>query len=174
MLRLLALVASAAPAGASQTQVNRPTNETRAPSAQPRQLDFCALDSCNCPWADKEFIVPEAGGMGPFPDGAFSPYPRQYVAYRVGTPPAMDGRLDDPLWEEVAFTDSFIDISTPNPGRSPQDPPLHTAAKIRWDDEFMYVGALMEEPNVWANLTEQNSIIFYDPDFEVCSLQLPR
>jgi hypothetical protein len=29
--------------------------------------------------------------------------------------------------------------------------------KLRWDDEFLYVGAFLEEPDVWATLTEQAS-----------------
>jgi hypothetical protein len=36
-----------------------------------------------------------------------------------------------------------------------------------WDDTFFYVGAVMEEPHVWATLTEQNSKMFEDNDFEV-------
>ena len=40
-------------------------------------------------------------------------------------------------------------------------------AKIRYDDDFMYVGAFLEEPDVWANMTEDESVIFHDNDFEV-------
>jgi len=36
-----------------------------------------------------------------------------------------------------------------------------------WDDRYLYVGAYLEEPNVWATLTERDSIIFEDNDFEV-------
>lgn len=38
---------------------------------------------------------------------------------------------------------------------------------MRWDPDFLYVGALLEEPMLWANLTVNNSIIYYDNDFEV-------
>lgn len=38
---------------------------------------------------------------------------------------------------------------------------------MRWDEEFLYVGALLKEPQLWANLTVNNSIIYYDNDFEV-------
>jgi hypothetical protein len=130
---------------------------------QPRTPDFCALDACNCPWLGKEFVVPEAGGIGP-QVGSYRPYPQQYVAYYTTDPPVIDGTLEESAWVEVAWTEDFVDISSPNPGRGPEVPPLRTQAKMRWDDDFLYVGAFMEEPNVWANLTEQNSIIFYDPD----------
>ena len=36
-----------------------------------------------------------------------------------------------------------------------------------WDDQFFYVGAELEEPHVWATLTERDSVIFHDNDFEV-------
>ena len=36
-----------------------------------------------------------------------------------------------------------------------------------WDDEYLYVAAELEEPHVWATLTEHDSVIFHDNDFEV-------
>ena len=39
--------------------------------------------------------------------------------------------------------------------------------KFLWDDDALYVGAWMEEPQVVATLTEKNSVIFHDNDFEV-------
>ena len=36
-----------------------------------------------------------------------------------------------------------------------------------WDDEYLYIGAELEEPHVWGTLTEHDCIIFQDNDFEV-------
>ena len=36
-----------------------------------------------------------------------------------------------------------------------------------WDDRAFYIAAQMEEPHVWATLTERDSVIFHDNDFEV-------
>jgi hypothetical protein len=36
-----------------------------------------------------------------------------------------------------------------------------------WDDEFFYVAAALDEPDVWATLTKHDSVIFHDNDFEV-------
>jgi len=36
-----------------------------------------------------------------------------------------------------------------------------------WDDRFLYIGADLQEPDVWATLTEHDSVIFRDNDFEV-------
>jgi len=39
--------------------------------------------------------------------------------------------------------------------------------QMLWDDECLYIAAEMEEPHLWATLTEHDSIIFHDNDFEV-------
>lgn len=36
-----------------------------------------------------------------------------------------------------------------------------------WDEKYFYIGAEMEEPHLWATLTEHDSVIFHDNDFEV-------
>jgi hypothetical protein len=36
-----------------------------------------------------------------------------------------------------------------------------------WDDEYLYVGAELEEPHLWATITEHDAVIFQDNDFEV-------
>jgi hypothetical protein len=36
-----------------------------------------------------------------------------------------------------------------------------------WDETYFYIAAEMEEPHVWGTLTEHDSVIFYDNDFEV-------
>ena len=36
-----------------------------------------------------------------------------------------------------------------------------------WDDEFLYFGADLEEPQLWATLRERDSVIFQDNDFEI-------
>eukprot|EP01012_Entosiphon_sulcatum_P011585 TRINITY_DN17086_c0_g1_i1.p1 TRINITY_DN17086_c0_g1~~TRINITY_DN17086_c0_g1_i1.p1 ORF type:complete len:397 (+),score=81.99 TRINITY_DN17086_c0_g1_i1:91-1281(+) len=90
-------------------------------------------------------------------------YPPQYVSYYTATPPTIDGRLDEPVWQEVPWTTDFADISGPG---FPV-PRFRTRAKIRWDDRFLYVAGELEEPTVWANLTQRNSVIFADNDFEV-------
>jgi hypothetical protein len=39
--------------------------------------------------------------------------------------------------------------------------------KMLWDDTYLYVGAELSEPNVWATLTEHDAVILHDNDFEV-------
>jgi hypothetical protein len=98
-----------------------------------------------------------------------STYPRQYVAYKTTENLVIDGSLSDPAWVEVPFSESFLDINTTT------IPRFDTRVKIRFDDNYLYVGAMLEEPNVWANISSvchclnnsQNQVIFDDDDFEI-------
>ncbi|MCX7800326.1 MAG: carbohydrate-binding family 9-like protein [Fimbriimonadales bacterium] len=89
--------------------------------------------------------------------------PRRYLCHRATTPIRLDGRLDDPAWRDAPWTEDFVDIE----GDAKPLPRHRTRAKMLWDDDFFYIGAELEEPNVWATLTEHDSIIFLDNDFEV-------
>jgi hypothetical protein len=89
--------------------------------------------------------------------------PKRYACHRAPSEIRVDGRLDDAAWKRAAWTDAFVDIQ----GASQPQPRFRTRAKMLWDDEYLYVGAELEEPDVWATLTEHDSVIFRDNDFEV-------
>ena len=36
-----------------------------------------------------------------------------------------------------------------------------------WDDDYLYIGAELEEADIWAMLTKHDLVIFHDDDFEV-------
>jgi hypothetical protein len=90
-------------------------------------------------------------------------HPRGYVCYRATSPITIDGKLDDPAWQAVPWTQDFVDIE----GDLKPKPRFLSRAKMLWDDNYFYVAAELEEPHVWATLTEHDSVIFQDPDFEV-------
>lgn len=90
--------------------------------------------------------------------------PKGYVCYRAPRPLEINGRLDKPEWKAAAWTEPFEDIE----GNRVRPKPRHrTRVKMLWDDEFFYIGAQLDEPHVWATLTEHDSVIFQDNDFEV-------
>ena len=89
--------------------------------------------------------------------------PRGYDAPRAIGRITIDGSLDDPGWAAAAWTEDFVDIG----GAGAPAPPLRTRAKILWDDENLYIGAEMEEPDLWATLLDRDAIIYRDDDFEV-------
>jgi hypothetical protein len=95
----------------------------------------------------------------PTPEGS----PKSYECHRAATPIRIDGKLDDGAWKAAAWTTDFVDIE----GSVKPLPRFRTRAKILWDDQYLYVGAELEEPDVKATLTKHDSIIYNDNDFEV-------
>jgi hypothetical protein len=89
--------------------------------------------------------------------------PKTYDCPKTTSPLRIDGRLDDAAWKSAPWTDFFVDIE----GAAKPLPRYKTRAKMLWDDEYFYVAAEMEEPHVWATLTQHDSVIFHDNDFEV-------
>ena len=97
-------------------------------------------------WARMKFIVPQG-----------------YVCYHTTVPLQIDGRLDKADWQRAAWTRDFQDIE----GDAKPAPRFRTRAKMLWDERNFYVGAELEEPHVWATLTNHDAVIFHDNDFEV-------
>src|SRR5262245_2591141 len=89
--------------------------------------------------------------------------PRHYLCGIASTPLVIDGQLNEPAWTNAAWTDDFIDIE----GTVKPAPRFRTRAKMLWDDNYFYVAAELEEPHLWATLTNHDAVIFNDPDFEV-------
>jgi len=96
---------------------------------------------------------------GSLPEG----HPRVYVAGAVDAAPVIDGQLDDAAWAGAAWTADFVDIE----GAAKPRPKYRTRAKMCWDAEHVYVAAQMEEPHLWGTLTQRDSIIYHDNDFEI-------
>ncbi len=98
------------------------------------------------------------------------PAPLSYACHHIDKPITIDGKLDDPQWKQAAWTSDFVDIQ----GASQPKPRFRTRVKMLWDDKYLYIAAEMEEPNVHATLTQHDSIIFKDDDFEVFVKPLPE
>src|SRR5436853_6163025 len=98
---------------------------------------------------------------------ASQPAPQRYTCLRAANPIQIDGRLDDPAWRNAPWTGWFVDIQGAKRGANQPSPRFRTRVKMLWDDRYFYVAAELEEPHVWATLTEHDSVIFHDNDFEV-------
>ena len=90
--------------------------------------------------------------------------PKAYVAYRTSGPVAIDGRLDEPSWQRAEWTDDFVAHTGEAQAEAPH---LRTRVKLLWDNGFLYLAADLEEPHVWATLTDRDATIYHDNDFEV-------
>jgi hypothetical protein len=94
---------------------------------------------------------------------ALAQAPLRYTITRATTPIRIDGRLDDDAWRNAAWTSDFVDIQ----GGDHPAPRFRTRVKMLWDDRYLYIASELEEPHVWATLTQHDSVIFHDNDFEV-------
>mmetsp|Transcript_19111 Transcript_19111/g.31838 ORF Transcript_19111/g.31838 Transcript_19111/m.31838 type:complete len:424 (-) Transcript_19111:16-1287(-) len=83
----------------------------------------------------------------------------------------LDGRLEESEWHSAEQTKHFVDIQ----GGDMAKPRFKTWAKMLWSDKYLYIGAYLEEPDIWANISETchcvsnstDQVIFHDNDFEV-------
>ena len=94
---------------------------------------------------------------------AAQPAPRAYVCYRAAGVPRVDGSLDDAVWREAPWSETFVDIE----GDARPAPRFVTRMKMLWDDDYLYVGARLQEPDVWGAITRRDAVIFQDDDFEM-------
>jgi len=90
--------------------------------------------------------------------------PESYICYRAAGPIAIDGKLNDPSWKRAAWTKPFVDIEGNDVRPVPR---FTTRAMMLWDDDYLYVAADLEEPDVWGTLTRRDSRIYDDNDFEI-------
>lgn len=97
----------------------------------------------------------------PEPKTPFAPF--EYICRRAAGPLKIDGRLEEASWADADWTEVFGDIEGP----SKPAPRFRTRVQMLWDDNYLYVGAYLEEPHIWAMLAARDSIIFQDNDFEV-------
>ena len=89
--------------------------------------------------------------------------PYGYVAYKTQGCIKIDGVLDEADWEKAAWTENFVDIS----GEGFPKPRFQTRAKMMWDDKYLYIGAFLDEPNIWGDIKNHDEVVYYNPDFEV-------
>lgn len=97
----------------------------------------------------------------PVPALPFEPlsYPCQHFDGKL----IIDGQFDEAAWSQAPWSASFTDIE----GILKPTPYLDTKMKMLWDSSGLYIAARLEEPHIWATLTEHDAVIFLDNDFEV-------
>ena len=95
----------------------------------------------------------------------FAPFEvlRHYICYQTATPLEIDGRLNELAWQAAEWSENFVDIE----GGLEPAPRWRTRVKMLWDESYLYIGAVLEEPHVWATLTERDAVIYKENDFEV-------
>ncbi|MDP4174522.1 MAG: carbohydrate-binding family 9-like protein [Bacteroidota bacterium] len=97
----------------------------------------------------------------PIPQIEYSP--KKYICYNSGGPIKIDGKLDEAAWAKAEWTDDFVDIE----GSVRPTPRFRTRAKMLWDDNYFYIAAQIEEPDIWGTVKNHDEVIFQDNDFEI-------
>ncbi len=96
---------------------------------------------------------------------AFPPVPLEkvarYTAQKIQQPLTVDGKLTEPAWQTARRSPRFVDLIH---GTAT----IHaTQAAVLWDDDYLYVGYWVEEPDVRATFTKRDSPIYQDNDVEL-------
>ncbi len=114
-------------------------------------------------WLVVLLIIPLFSSLQKVEEPAIDPALRYYMCHRPSEPIIIDGRLDESSWKKVYWSEDFVNID----GKHRPKPKFKTRVKMLWDDDYFYFGAELEEPHVWATLTDRDSIIYQDNDFEI-------
>lgn len=115
---------------------------------------FLSILYCGC----KSVPVPEAIAVDVSQDIVS---PKTYVVYKATQPIKIDGRDDEDVWQNTSFTSDFIDIE------GVKIPHFKTKVKMLWDQDYLYVYAILHEKHIWGDITQRDAVIFYNNDFEV-------
>jgi len=87
--------------------------------------------------------------------------PKTYISYFTDQPIVIDGLENEESWKKAKSTEAFIDIE------GVKTPKYKTTLKMLWDQSYVYFLAQMEEPHVWGNLKQRDTIVYYNNDFEI-------
>ena len=124
------------------------------PAPASRLLRFLFLPAaCTAAWAPaRAFEVPQIPWT-----------PATYACPRLDSALVIDGHTGDAAWSAAPWSEPFTDIRG-----ELGDPPRHrTRVRLGWDADYFYIAARLDEPHVWATLTERDAVIYHDNDFEV-------
>ncbi|GAB6990710.1 carbohydrate-binding family 9-like protein [Paenibacillus pini] len=89
--------------------------------------------------------------------------PSMYTCRRAEQKLELDGRVNKPFWSAADWTKPFVNIEGPEASK----PAKQTRVKMLWDDEHFYFAAELEEDQIWATMTERESPLFLENNFEI-------
>ena len=121
------------------------------------------ISTCLSVLVFNSFIYSQGFWGNEFPEGKIEYNPKTYICYKTDHPIILDGKITEKAWEDVDWTDSFVDIE----GDLKPLPYFDTRVKMLWDQNYFYFAVLIEEPHVWATLKERDAVIYKDNDFEI-------
>lgn len=106
---------------------------------------------------------PSRGGDGKAPKG-WQPPPTEFECRFTELPVKIDGKGDDDPWKHAQTIDNFY---LPWLGDKARPAKTKTTAKLLWDRENLYFLAVMEDADLFADLTENNGRLWENDVFEL-------
>lgn len=88
--------------------------------------------------------------------------PRRFTAFKPGTLPVIDGKLDDAIWRQVRPTKPFV-----TPDGRPLDPRQLTQVRVLWDDKNLYVGATLRDDDIYNDKTGRDTTLWEQDVLEI-------
>jgi len=88
---------------------------------------------------------------------------QNHVVYQTKLPILIDGKADEPDWQQAEWTADFADIE----GDKKPNPLFRTRMKMLWDESSLYLFAELEDPNIWAYYDTHDQIVYHENDIEV-------
>lgn len=89
--------------------------------------------------------------------------PKVYSVPQAKETIVIDGLANEDSWDLAMWSDKFVDIE----GDLKPSPKFETRVKMLWDHNYLYIYALLDEPHIWGSLTQHDTIIYHNNDFEV-------
>ncbi len=91
---------------------------------------------------------------------------KSFEIHRTNSPPVIDGKLDDAVWQDAATIDDFHQTAPTN-GAQPTE---HTVVRVTYDDDYLYIAANLEDSDphgIQAKQMIQGKLFFSDDRFWV-------
>lgn len=92
----------------------------------------------------------------------------KYTVPRTATPPTIDGRLDDAVWQRAEVIREFVFPWHQSGEKEPSE------ARLLWDDDCLYVGHVCRDAHITALHTERDGKIPEDDCFEIMLMPNPQ
>lgn len=102
-----------------------------------------------------------AGGPAEGAREGLPPLPEYSIQRTVG-PIVVDGKLDEPSWRAAEPVGPFD-----SPWYEGERAPRRTQARMLWDDEFLYVGFVVEDEHIVSTFTERDDPVWREDCVEV-------
>lgn len=117
--------------------------------------------NCSTPWISMSFMATIAFLFLMESPTHAQQLPEKYIAYAAIDSIHVDGKDTEASWKNAEWSECFIDIE------GEMKPKYQTQVKMIWDEEFLYFFATLEEPHIWGNLRQRDTVIFHNNDFEI-------